>query len=382
MPAYVNELNNDALNTYLINRDGMNPLLREKYHSNDIKQLTQKRGALSKLRKGMDEDYGISGDELDLVVGGPPCQGFSVIGHRRSFKVLKRQLPYNHLYKDMVKAIQYLKPKAFLFENVGGLLSGRWDDTGRNGEIWDDVKKSFGTLRYSIQWELIHAKMYGVPQNRPRIIMIGLREDMSYDEDESKPARGFLPAPTDDYPHPSDLLGDLVDPDYLGKKSTDTYLIQARTRIQRKLRDGLRKGDTLAEQEYPNHAPYMIEKFSHMIKHGGEIPEKYRTKKFYQRVIPEKWNGSGPNLTIASNPLDYVHYLQPRILTVRECARFQMFPDTYKFTGKRHTGGRRRAGDPDKGIWDREVPKYTQIGNAVPVRLAERIGRHLTHLIN
>ena len=74
---------------------------------------------------------------------------------------------------------------------------------------------------------------------------------------------------------------------------------------------------------------------------------------------------------------NYVHFSQPRSLTVREWARLQMFPDWYIFKGKRHTGGIRRAGNPQKGIFDREVPKYTQIGNAVPVELAKRLGLSL-----
>ncbi|MFO0734018.1 MAG: DNA cytosine methyltransferase, partial [Nitrospiraceae bacterium] len=82
-----------------------------------------------------------------------------------------------------------------------------------------------------------------------------------------------------------------------------------------------------------------------------------------------------------SMPDDYVHYSQPRILTVREWARLQLFPDWYRFMGKRTTGGIRRAGNPREGIFDREVPKYTQIGNAVPVGLAERVGAHFKRLL-
>ena len=381
IPAYVNEINPDALNTYLSNRERVNPLLGERHHSNDIKQLTQGRGALARLSDDLNADYGIPKDELDLVVGGPPCQGFSVIGHRRSFKVTKRQLPYNYLYVDMVRVIGTLRPKAFLFENVGGLLSSRWNEAGSNGEVWQDVLTSFRTLKYKIRWALIHAKSYGVPQNRPRVIMVGLRDDMAFDGDGTKTADGMLPEPADQCPHPKELLDDLVDPDYRSKKSTDCYLNDPKTAIQRKLRNGLRKGDRLTDQEYANHTADMVDKFTYMIRHGGKIPKKYQTKKFYQKVIPEEWSGGGPNLTLSSNPVDYIHYLQPRILTVREYARFQMFPDTYVFTGKRHTGGRRRAGDPDKGIWDREVPKYTQIGNAVPVGLAERLGAHFQKLL-
>ncbi|QNP47047.1 DNA cytosine methyltransferase [Sphingomonas sediminicola] len=86
-------------------------------------------------------------------------------------------------------------------------------------------------------------------------------------------------------------------------------------------------------------------------------------------------------MTATSLPDDYVHYAQPRSLTVREWARLQTFPDWYRFEGKRTTGGLRRAGNPREGNFDREVPKYTQIGNAVPVRLAERVGEHFRRIL-
>ena len=156
---------------------------------------------------------------------------------------------------------------------------------------------------------------------------------------------------------------------------------------QKKLRtkkDGTvyKKGDMLTEHEYSNHAEKIVKKFQHMIDNNGEIPEEMKTKKFAQRVIPKKWNSSGPNITATSLPDDFVHYSQPRSLTVREWARLQMFPDWYEFSGKRTTGGRRRAGDPSREDWTRETPKYTQIGNAVPVKLAEEIGRHMKSLIS
>jgi len=119
-----------------------------------------------------------------------------------------------------------------------------------------------------------------------------------------------------------------------------------------------------------------------MIENNGEIPAAMRTKKFAQRVLPKTWPDNGPNITACSLPEDYVHYCQPRGPTVREWARIQTFPDWYIFTGSRTTGGRRRAGDPSLGIWTRDVPRYTQIGNAVPVLLAQKVGEHLVKLLN
>jgi DNA (cytosine-5)-methyltransferase 1 len=129
------------------------------------------------------------------------------------------------------------------------------------------------------------------------------------------------------------------------------------------------------------HAPRILEKFIYMLKNDGEIPPHLKTKKFAQRVLPKRWGKDGPSITATSLPDDYVHFSQPRIPTVREWARLQCFPDWYQFEGRRTTGGLRRAGNPRAGLFEREVPKYTQIGNAVPVWLAREVGRHFLKLL-
>ena len=99
-------------------------------------------------------------------------------------------------------------------------------------------------------------------------------------------------------------------------------------------------------------------------------------------MLQKEWGDKGPSITVTSLPDDFVHFSQARSLSVREWARIQTFPDWYRFAGKRTTGGIRRAGNPRANIFDREVPKYTQIGNAVPVKLAFEIGKHLLKIIN
>ena len=389
VPAYVNELDPDAMESYLLNRDDEFPLLREKYNSHDIQEnLTIPKNALDEMTSNFEEDYGIKKGDLGLVVGGPPCQGYSAIGIRRTFTVEKKDIPSNHLYKDMIKVINSLEPKTFIFENVAGLMRGRWSPDGKSGEIWKDVQKAFKSLKkYNVHSELVHAKSYGVPQNRPRIIMVGLRDDFSYENDKELVASGLLPEPTNDFPQPFELFDDLIDEDYRKTLKTTEYPFDFTSSIQKNLRtrkDGsvAAKGDRVTDQEYSDHAERIVKKFQYMIQNNGKITEEMKTKKFAQRVIPKRWDERGPNITATSLPDDFVHYVQPRSLTVREWARLQMFPDWYKFSGKRTTGGRRRAGDPSKNDWKRETPKYTQIGNAVPVKLAKEIGNHLQSLIN
>jgi DNA (cytosine-5)-methyltransferase 1 len=386
-PLLFSEINGHAAETYEANRSkGIKRI-------GDIYKLTDSdlKGYLKEWK-----EQGI--DEVDLVCGGPPCQGYSGIGHRRTFKLAKEDIPSNHLFLEMVRVIRCVKPKIFLFENVRGLLNARWTPAGVKGEIFKAVVEAFQSIEgYTIQWDLLHAKNYGVPQNRPRVIMIGIRNNVlpkklkkftekATSETPFGVLSGFIPQPSDWPPSIEELLSDLEDPKYLKKLVTTTYPKEPTTDIQRKLRtrpDGTIAGlgEPLTEHEYSNHAAYIQEKFAFMIANNGAIPEKYKTKKFAQRVLPTFWGEEGPNITATSLPEDYVHYSQPRSPTVREWARIQTFPDWYQFKGPRTTGGRRRAGDPSKGLWDRDVPRYTQIGNAVPVLLAEKIGLHLAKIL-
>ncbi len=400
-PLLFSEINPQAAETYIANRKGLDII-----PVGDIFSLTDLNLKIIKeywkYRKGI--------HDVDLVCGGPPCQGYSGIGHRRTFKLQKKDVPSNQLYKEMARVVRAVRPKIFLFENVKGLLNSRWTPDGQKGEIFKAVINEFKSIGgYCVRWDLLYAKDYGVPQNRPRVIMVGIRNDVALrfsqpclleghltDSEFDSPTavdQGFLPRPTGNAPTLPELLSDLEDPNYLSSAEAGTFLpatlaypfapmtdIQHRLRTTRN-RELLRKGDSLTDHEYTAHAEYIKDKYAQMIKNGGEIPEKYRTKKFAQRVFPKHWDAEGPNLTATSLPEDYVHYSQPRVPTVREWARLQTFPDWYEFKGPRTTGGRRRAGDPDKGLWDRDVPRYTQIGNAVPVLLAEAIGRHLMKFI-
>lgn len=387
---FVNELNHDAMSTYLLNRQGKG-LDDPKNHSNDITELTAKEGELEALADRLHREHG----DVTLVAGGPPCQGFSGIGHRRTFDLNRTDIPSNHLYAHMARVVQTIAPKAFLFENVRGLLNARWTKEGEKGEIWEDVQDAFRqisvrkdgkVLEYDIRPQLVFAKDYGVPQNRPRVLMVGIRSDITPTLTGSKTANGFLPDGLGEAPDLVDLLGDLVDPNWEPGGSTKYYLTDPLNDVQRQLRTGLDgkvlgKGDVLTEQEYGKHRPEMIAKFQYMIDHNGEIPEAMRTKKFAQRVFPQVWGPTGPSITATSLPDDYVHFSQPRVPTVREWARLQTFPDWYQFAGKRTTGGRRRAGDPSIGQWARDVPRFTQIGNAVPVKLGEAVGLHIRELL-
>lgn len=415
--VFVNELDKDAMATYLRNRGheigGMRFSENVDLRCHDAHDLQGKRleklvsdlGSMSEVDLRFEQAKFGKMSNLDLVAGGPPCQGYSGIGIRRSYAVDKEALPSNRLYARMVKIIDRLRPRMFLFENVRGLLNSRWTRDGTR-KIFPDVLAEFRAISgYEVRWSLVYAKDYGVPQNRPRVLLVGIRRDvleassiLDKDADpEDAVACGFLPPPIrGSFPDLIDLLGDLVDNSVLdvlrsgnfpaGPFETSKYPRKPMNNLQAGFRTppawAASRAGRLTEQEYSKHSRDIVEKFDYMLANGGEIPEYARTKKFSQRVLKPRWGNVEPNMTATSLPDDYVHFSQPRVLTVREWARLQMFPDWYEFSGKRTTGGIRRAGNPREGNFDREVPKYTQIGNAVPVGLAEAVGKHFRRILD
>ncbi len=312
----------------------------------------------------------------------------------------------------MVRIIDKLQPHFFLFENVRGLLSARWH-RDKPGKVWDTIRKHFMKQlngEYAIAFETVHGYQYGVPQNRPRVLMFGIhRRHWSHvglnagtvTELHSAlgrgEARGFssglLPKPYDwkgFVPHPTELLDDLVDPHWErrrspeGKRVCPTYPAAATTAWQRAMRpdpSSWGAGLPLSDHEFSKHSEPVKDRFRAAQQSPDlQAPLGERTKKFAQRALPRKWDAP-PHITVASLPDDFVHYRSERSFTVREWARLQGFPDSYTFSGPRTTGGHRRAGDVRNGDSVRETPRYTQIGNAVPVQLAAALGWHIRGLL-
>ena len=455
-PLLFSELNPSASSTYKANRDEHDFLSVDEFIAQDAKDLIKKEPIIEagdiiadltdeklkgiiKQHRAIDPNF-----EVDLVCGGPPCQGYSMINHRRAEEEShlnnnKQDIPSNFLFKEMIRVIEAFKPKIFLFENVEGIRRSHWKIDGKTSRIFDDVMEEFRKVcgsGYNVEDASIHSRDYSVPQRRPRTLIAGIRKDISvapgpstegnhcddgqidFSDDLVKVgaiARGFLP-PAIDIPQPpwpnlSDVLDDLIDPydqveDLVardkGKSSPRRYPInkvrgQKYTQMQkwyratkdewfgRNRKSHLKYLKQVTDHEYSRHGKKTIHRFKIIMENNGEIPpehEELKTNKFAQRLLRPEWlDESGPNITVTSLPDDFVHYEQPRILTVREWARLQTFPDWYVFRGPRTTGGRRRAGTPSKDDWEREVPRYTQIGNAVPVRLAYEIGKHFRKIV-
>lgn len=276
---------------------------------------------------------------IDLIVAGPPYQGFSMAGRRNIND--KR----NSLFKELVKIVHVITPRFFLMENVRGLLSMD------NGKAIDAIETAFKIEGYGVQTCILNSVWFGVPQSRERVFILG-RKDGVTPYPPSNPQNGFVTV--------EDAISDL---DFLdvGQAST-TYEKDPESEYQRMMRAKTER-DSLRNHEAPQHTKRVMERFS-QFKEGQtmkDIPHEWRTRK----MIVYRFDRKKPSRTLTTLPDDFIHYSRNRIPTVREYARIQSFPDHYIFFGPKSTGGLRRRVD---------VPQYSQVGNAVPPLLAKAVG--------
>ncbi|MBW4631339.1 MAG: DNA cytosine methyltransferase [Iphinoe sp. HA4291-MV1] len=306
---------------------------------------------------------------VDVVVGGPPCQGFSVFGKRNE------EDSRNDLFLSYLKVIQVLNPKYFVMENVPGLATMYGGKTIQR--IHNEVS-SLKPVKYSVSGPIqINAADFGVPQLRERILFIGHREDVP-------PIKHITPSYLDQYITVKEAIGDLA---FLRTwETTGSYEMNypptckyqeesRRGRLFLKL--GIERTDNeLKNHEAAKHTPEVIARFA-MIEQGkglDSIPKAlweahlHSSKKWCVRLHPDQ-----PSFTVVTLPDDFVHYERHRILTVREMARLQSFDDTFEFLGARASGG----GGKGNKKRNSELPQYSQVGNAVPPLLAKAIGNEL-----
>ena len=329
--------------------------------------------------------------KVRLLAGGPPCQGFSSIGRRLAHD------PRNQVFKHYLKLVEILQPTAVLMENVRGILHPFTKSNSKSANnpdkppIYADlIKSSLDALDYEVWPSVIHAKNYGVPQTRPRFILIGVRRAGRKSLAELKPfdilerirpgflkKKGLGTEPVTVKEAISDLCissGRLEDcKDTPGYKQ-GTYGKQASP--YQDLLHGEENGGLADSHRFAKHLDTTVTKFKWLIAncHKGKRLEQdergeYANKKHYVYIL----HPSRPAPTVTTLPDDLLHYSEPRILTVREMARLQSFPDWFAFKGKYTTGGDLRT---------KQCPRYTQVGNAVPPLLAELLGQTLIDFLN
>ncbi len=350
-------------------------------------------------------DLGDKG-KVDLVAGGPPCQGFSYAGRRRPDD------PRNRLLWDYLRVVALLRPRFVLVENVKGLGSvhrrgcsaaGCRSYKDRLVQALEDGAPATRGLparpRYRVQAHLVEARDYGVPQVRPRYLILGIREDLLDEEQEvpslvdkmKKHRHAWGKKPKTPYVSVGEAISDLE-----GANQSDRLVTcedsgarggykriayhGPRTAYQREMHKGLPRSTPPNSLRLPRHTKRVQDRFRTILEmcNKGELPRGTGVPRDVLRnllgtrkttVIP--LDPEQPAPTVTTLPDDLVHYREPRILTVREMARLQSFPDWFEFRGRYTTGGRRRV---------HECPRYTQVGNAVPPLLAKAAGEAIREI--
>lgn len=270
--------------------------------------------------------------KADVIIGGPPCQGFSIAGKR----IIDDER--NKLYKSFVSFVDFYKPKAFLMENVPNIVSMG------NGAVKDVIIKDFEKLGYKVSCQVLMASGYGVPQNRKRAFFVGIKGEKEF----------CFPVPnTTKLISAKEAISDL--PEVSLPEGID-YSIEAKSEYQEILR---KSSNGVYNHEITNHSAQTIEIIS-MVPDGGNyksLPiELQKTRNV--NIAWTRLNSNKPSFTIDTGHRHHFHYKFNRVPTVRESARIQSFPDSFIFSGSK-------------------TSQYKQVGNAVPPILAKTLAESL-----
>lgn len=316
--------------------------------------------------------------KITLVAGGPPCQGFSTAGKR------DKDDQRNKLVKSYIKFIKLVMPEVILFENVHGFTVNFEDKKGT--KVYSTyVERALKKLGYKTTHRIIDMSEYSVPQKRKRFILVAMQNklpDVVFETLDRNKDDFFKTRHITCTTNIRDAIGDLekkhgecLSPDSRGFMAG--IYGPAQSGYQQLMRQGqIIDGRAVDSHRFVNHRKDTIKLHKNLLQNapvGKRItPEDNYVQNLKRRgVTVLDQNSQAP--TITSIPDELVHYCEPRILTVREHARIQSFPDWYEFKGKYTSGGERRK---------QEVPRYTQVGNAVPPLFAEQIGRALLEVLS
>lgn len=280
--------------------------------------------------------------KVNIVVGGPPCQSYSTLG--------KRQMDERaNLFVQYKRILKILKPQAFVFENVVGILSM---DKGR---LFEQIRKGFEELGYSLKHQVLNAVDYGVPQQRERVILVGFKGENNYCYPQPTHGAGLKP-----YVTLKDAIGDLPviksgqSKDYYEKPPNNEFLEFVRADA----------AATVNEHAAPKNGAHLI-RIMEALKDGqskDDLPEDIRPKSGYGNTYAKLW-WERPSTTITRNfacpsSSRCIHPRDSRAMSIREGARLQSFPDNYRFYG---SGSMKRL----------------EIGNAVPPLLSMAIAKQM-----
>jgi DNA (cytosine-5)-methyltransferase 1 len=319
----------------------------------------------SVLSEYKDQLVGLKGT-VDIVVGGPPCQGFSVAGRRLEHD------ERNQLFKEYVKFVNLVRPRLLMFENVPG-FSYSFRVQGKPQLPYSSLlAQQLQDIGYEEPVQhILDFSEFGVPQRRKRLIVCSTERGGDPTKIIELLQGNKLSRKISVEKAISDLLrnnGEIPSPDSDGF-SAGIYGVVS-SKFQERMRRGV-ISKVPDSHRFARHSAQVKERFSEIIKSTNSSREW--TKDYIRSLGLKKrdftaLDPSSPAPTLTTLPDDYVHYEEPRILTVREYARIQSFPDWFEFKGKYTTGGKLRVS---------EAPRYTQVANAVPPKFSENGGEIL-----
>lgn len=315
-----------SLETFKANHKGAKALNIDLYDKNFIKQL----------------ELNLT-EKVDVIVGGPPCQGFSLTGPR-DFDDRR-----NKLYLAALSSIKHFKPKAFVIENVPGLVHMY------NGEVKDEIIKRCEKLGYRVGAKILTSADYGVPQLRRRVFFVGIRKDLGIFN---------FPKPkvnSSHYVTTSEAIGDLPSREKKVGQEIDRYHKQPKTKYQKFIRDG---STILYNHVASQHTQKIIEVIAQVPDGGNykDLPNGVGEHRNFHEAWT-RYSSNKPSKTIDTGHRNHFHYKWNRIPTVRENARLQSFPDTFIFKGSR-------------------TNQQKQVGNAVPPLMAKAVAENIWEAIN
>lgn len=309
----------DALNTYAYNRT-------------DAKTLCGDLATLDPYK--VKEEYGIL--DVDVIIGGPPCQGFSVAGKR----IIEDER--NKLYKAFVNFVDCFRPHAFVMENVPNILS-----IG-GGIVKDSIIKDFEQLGYKVSVQVVTASDYGVPQNRRRAVFVGLIDGRDF----------AFPEPyMQDKITSFDALSDLTEESI---PNGSPYPTEAKSDFQlyaRKCSSGVYNHEITMHNEKTKEIIAMVPDGGNYKDLPNDLQQTRKVHIAWTRLCSTK-----PSITIDTGHRHHFHYKWNRIPTVRESARLQSFPDDFIFQCSK-------------------TSQYKQVGNAVPPLMAKAIAQQLSSML-
>ena len=279
----------------------------------------------------------LGGKQIDVIMGGPPCQGMSLSGPR------KFDDPRNKLYLSYIRLVKEIQPKVFVIENVPGLV-GLF-----GGQIKDSIIEKFTEMGYHIEYKILCSADYGVPQSRKRVVFVGTKVG-SFEYPAINPNVVTCSMALSDLPALENELGEEV----------SEYAMPPQNYYQQLMR---KRSDMVLNHVAASHSD-KVKKIISLVPDGGNyknLPEEYRESRNFH-VAWTRFASNKPAPTIDTGHRHHFHYKYNRVPTVRECARLQSFPDDFKFLGNK-------------------TQQFRQVGNAVPPLMAQAIAEQVKKML-